>query len=663
MFNLKKKDNLKLVYRITLCILGIILSGVIGELFFNAPLLSGRQNKEIKINLENIESDGFIYKDGVMHTDGAIGADGSEKYISFNIKRQYVGKLHYKFQSQSNTPLRTKILVNYYSGYGSLKGNPLSHTKTINDNNNFFFNESVENIHETTDKITIVFPDVEQNIDITAIKINNTFNFSKKRMLFVCISIFLILYLIVGVDTFKHHIERAFVVCCVCIGGILCLSLPEHKVGWDEEIHFYRAYALSEKMMGHKTSVVYPAIDQLMKVTDGNWPMDMPRSKEEHREENIYFSSNGIYSASMLKDGSVPNKYIKSLPDSGLYRLGYIVQALFLSFAKLLRLPFSLVYLFGRFANLILYAFVMYFAIRKMPIGKHILTGLSLLPTLMFSSGIYTYDIVVYSFISLAVAYLLDEILNPERPMKYSSFALICFSMILGNAPKVVYIPLVLICLVLPNSKYRNSKEKHIFKGIVIFLFLAMLSTYVLPAATNSVEGDPRGVGETNVLEQLKLVLSHPVTYVQILLRSIIDTSGSYAFGREALGNMGHLDLVSFPILIPLYTFMLLLTDTQKDQNMQLKLKYRFANVLACFIAVALIWTALYLRFNGVGMISIEGVQGRYFLPLLPLLYLSVQSNKIENHIPENVYSRLVIGIPSFITMFSIYSLLIVKSV
>ena len=45
-----------------------------------------------------------------------------------------------------------------------------------------------------------------------------------------------------------------------------------------------------------------------------------------------------------------------------------------------------------------------------------------------------------------------------------------------------------------------------------------MIMTMLLPAAAGAVEGDERG-GDTNVMEQFALVLTHPFAYIKIFLR------------------------------------------------------------------------------------------------------------------------------------------------
>lgn len=81
--------------------------------------------------------------------------------------------------------------------------------------------------------------------------------------------------------------------------------------------------------------------------------------------------------------------------------LAYLPMALFLGIGKLLRLPFSVLFAFGKLGNLFLYVFVMFWAIRLAKNKKLFLVFIAMLPTPLFQACSYTYDGVVFSFVTL----------------------------------------------------------------------------------------------------------------------------------------------------------------------------------------------------------------------------------------------------------------------
>lgn len=61
---------------------------------------------------------------------------------------------------------------------------------------------------------------------------------------------------------------------------------------------------------------------------------------------------------------------------------------------------------------------------------------------------------------------------------------------------------------------------------------------------------------------------------------------------------------------------------------------------IAC--TVVLIWTALYLSFTEVGYTAIVGVQARYYLPFIFMIYLCLQNDKIECKMKVENYQTAV---------------------
>ena len=68
-----------------------------------------------------------------------------------------------------------------------------------------------------------------------------------------------------------------------------------------------------------------------------------------------------------------------------------------------------------------------------------------------------------------------------------------------------------------------------------------------------------------------------------------------------------------------------------------------------------LIWTALYLSFTPVGSLVINGVQSRYFIPLILPLLIIINTNKIKtNFNKERLYYVYII----LLTIISFYPIL-----
>ena len=70
---------------------------------------------------------------------------------------------------------------------------------------------------------------------------------------------------------------------------------------------------------------------------------------------------------------------------------------------------------------------------------------------------------------------------------------------------------------------------------------------------------------------------------------------------------------------------------------------------------VVLIWTALYLDYTPVGASSIDGVQARYYTPLLFPILLSCHSDRFVLPMKTKWYRKIILGFPIFLYGVGIY--------
>ena len=107
----------------------------------------------------------------------------------------------------------------------------------------------------------------------------------------------------------------------------------------------------------------------------------------------------------------------------------------------------------------------------------------------------------------------------------------------------------------------------------------------------------------------------------------------------QFIGVLGWLDTPLPSIIIFLY-FTVLLFFALSDHNDQTIINFRkkFILLISVTSGVLIIITSIYLQFNSIGNTIIEGIQGRYFIPLSPLVFLLLYNKKIN--FMTNLYSQ-----------------------
>ena len=137
-------------------------------------------------------------------------------------------------------------------------------------------------------------------------------------------------------------------------------------------------------------------------------------------------------------------------------------------------------------------------------------------------------------------------------------------------------------------------------------------------------------------------MIGHPFNYLKTFFHTL--NIGRNFYISSTLSLFGLLDTYMLVVFVYVYAALLILTGISEVsiEDITMKWYYKVAIVLSvmasffgAFLAMYIVWTPLV---SGVGAATIEGVQGRYFLPVLfPLVLI------FSNHwIVKKKYTKLV---------------------
>lgn len=124
-----------------------------------------------------------------------------------------------------------------------------------------------------------------------------------------------------------------------------------------------------------------------------------------------------------------------------------------------------------------------------------------------------------------------------------------------------------------------------------------------------------------NAREQKDFILRNPARYLEILITTVVKFSGLYLTSFVGLFGWNDTGLPGFMVFLYL---LLLFVALLVDRNGSIRIRWSQKLILFAIFLVCLtiIETGLYLYSNLVGAKYIIGVQGRYFIPMAPLLLL-----------------------------------------
>lgn len=621
-----KKNNWKAYLLRVILILGIgLLAGTIAESLYE--LNTCRRAKKGGYEIEKEE----ISKQNITIIDNGVVAEGEQKTktIHVQIPERYVNKLRYDYSSEVTfTP---NIQINTKDIYK----NP--EMRTIKDISRYNLNESVINIKDYVTEVRIIVP---SNVEIGKIIVDNTWDFNWYRVFYISIFVSLILFVINFRGVLAKKIEYGFAVISLSCGLLFIAIQPPECVSWDEHIHFSKTFDWFENGIADRS-----ISEDYIYNNQEDFERSAFFSKEEKSMQIEYLNENADTVASTYERNAF------SLNAVGEFHMAFLVKVV-----KHLGLSFYGQYLIAKIANLLLYTILMFFAIRIAPIGKKFLAVTALMPSAMLQSVSITYDVVVIGFTVLGFTCIVKEFYEIQTKFTWKKLFFITMIFVIGSCPKPVYIFLLATLLALPKTKFSSDKQRILMKGIIVIVCLCMIMTMLLPAAAGAVEGDERG-GDTNVMEQFALVLTHPFAYIKIFFKDVWSSLDAYLFGSESLGFLAYANMHPWTSFLGVFSIGVALTEKKKKLvlNGKTKIMYKVWLGTLIFVVIGLIWSSLYIVFTPVGATSILGVQARYYLPLLYPLCMAFYSEKIEGKWNEKTYTMIILLVMLWVTHGAFY--------
>lgn len=341
----------------------------------------------------------------------------------------------------------------------------------------------------------------------------------------------------------------------------------------------------------------------------------------------------------------------------------YLPQSAGILLVKLLDLNAIWMLYLGRLFNLIVYACISAFAIRKAPFFKLQLFVVACLPLSIQQAASMSSDAMFISLGLLSLSYFFYLYKKSENSISFNEiviFFTLCLAVTLIKPP---FIMLAILILLIPKSKFKSKKEYNlVWLGLLLFFVIVLLWNlfYAVPQLNNSSRNEIYLEYGIDAKNQLRFMFNNiPKTLLLFMSPDFI----FIVFGRVFyFGDIMTIYNASFMskslfLLFVLY-YILLFLYPKGDLKISKHLR------IGVFIVSSVIYLGVlgvqYLTWTPVGANSIGGLQGRYILPILALLPLSFTFNTNFDFLNNNKKElNLVFIILMIVFLSSVFLLLI----
>ena len=281
--------------------------------------------------------------------------------------------------------------------------------------------------------------------------------------------------------------------------------------------------------------------------------------------------------------------------------LPFLPQAIGVAIGDALHLrPLAAFYL-GRLLNLAASLALIALAIRVYRDARWIIAVCALLPMTLFMCASFSPDAMTMAMAFLAMALALA-----------GSPWVIAATIGVALCKPYLLIPLVVLASAsgAPAPRRRNIA---IATAVAVIAGAFLSSTFAKTSATFM-----RGFVDERA--QLANIAHHPLHVLAVVARDLAQHAVVYT--RQLIGTLGWLNVPLPDVVIAAVAALLLLVALTTGPRLTVAQR-----VLAFVIAIASIITvelSEYIAWTAVGADVVEGVQGRYFIPILPLLLIAV---------------------------------------
>lgn len=430
--------------------------------------------------------------------------------------------------------------------------------------------------------------------------------------------------------------ERMFLYCSIILGICYMVIMPMFRVP-DSVNHYVRAYGIVQGNL----------------LTPKGGQIEIPKNLVPY----AWYSYNPYI---LFKHFGVEINTLEMIwhdnANMALYSpISYVFQVIGLTIANIVSNNTHVLVLTGCATNFIGCTVLIYYAIKKMPYGKLLLVFISLLPMALQERASLSVDAITYAAIVAFLALCLSA--RYERKMLTKQDLKVLFILILLVAScKVVYFVVAFLFLIIPRECFGTLRKEIICKLAGFFETICFSVGWLWIA--KSYLDFTRGGGETR--EKIVFILCKPFQYMQMLLKVLWEDGGTHF--KFMLGErLGSMDIPINSMLVLIIAFLLVrLYYIEKEKVVCQKrtgkdLLLQFFLIAICLGTFLLIATSLYIQWTSAEMSNnaIEGIQGRYFLPILPLFcysFWAVKEKEIKSDASEktedmSVFWLLVINL------------------
>lgn len=455
-------------------------------------------------------------------------------------------------------------------------------------------------------------------------QVHKYFNIFLKKyffFMFVAAELFAVLfYWMVFVK--KCKVETTVLVSLLFLGWVYNFLLLPYMAP-DERTHIDMTYRYSNDLLG----IPYTGNEVTLAKRVDDTKIELV---ENPALSNYYIVFNellqGVQDDSLVITNTTANTYAPIFV--------YLPAVLGMTLARLLGFGSIAMLMLARWCNLAFFAVCVWWCMKKLPFGKMALAVIALFPMTIQQCNSFSYDAVITSILFLFSTYIICMTYE-DKPIKISDAAIVSvLSGLIVYGKSGVYLPVCLAALLIPTKKFGCLWKKLAvagsLMGIAMLSYINRNSGTVTQVMATTAETSAVGATAGNAVSMgytVGFFLQNPWKLIQMLCNTVADKSEFYL--ESIVGQkMGWVEIeISRVIFVGFLVLFMISMLKVRGEKQYVTSGQKWWISIVCLLSAGMILMGMLLTWTPYGHVSIEGVQGRYFTPLLLLLSLAGRNN------------------------------------
>jgi uncharacterized membrane protein len=285
--------------------------------------------------------------------------------------------------------------------------------------------------------------------------------------------------------------------------------------------------------------------------------------------------------------------------------------------------PLAMLYL-GREFNLLFWALLGYSAVRSASAIGRPLVLILLMPMSLYVASTLSADAPTNAFAAAYTAMICSLISRKDQTVNLPRFFMLLLLSLAVCLCKTAYAPLLGLVLLIPSDRF-GGPSRYAAK-LAILIAVCAAAAWAWDSMSSSLDTQIRLSNDVSARAQIQLLEQNPLHFAPILVETFQKKGWTYL--REYIGLIGWYDRYVPTAFVVSYLVFLLLACVPGEDSPVLPPVGKVAAAVVPSVTVSFLIIALldYLYWTSIGSPFIDGIHGRYLIPLSPAIALLLSS-------------------------------------